>query len=181
MHQRGVFLLPLLLGSLLTTSFALTIPSLSLIAQENLTAAPILGVTGHNTHLNVTNLGILPPVCYFIPDSPMAILSSLKCAFLAGDVCEDLAGRGPEARDKWIWWEVSGCALGYYIPFGANKPNLRQCEDLIFREMRDQCASNWIYNAGAINVLDLPDFGSDGTAVWYDTGRFIMASERLTL
>ena len=181
MYQRGVFLLPLLLGSLLTTSFALTIPSLTLIAQENLTAAPNLGVTGHNTHLNVTNLGIFPPVCYYISDPPMSLLSSAKCAFIADDVCEKLVSEGPEAHDKWIWWEVSGCALGYYIPNGGARPNLSQCEITIFGQLRHQCASNWIYNGGGINVLELPDFNSDGSAVLDDTARFMMAPERLTL
>ena len=181
MYQLGVFLLPLLLGLLLTTSFALTIPSLTLIAQENVTAAPILGVTGHNTHLNVTNLGIFPPVCYYISDPPMALLSGMKCAFITEDVCEKLVSEGPEAHDKWIWWEVSGCALGYYIPTGGARPNLSQCENTIFGELRHQCASSWIYNGGGINVLELPDFSSDGSAVLDDTARFMMAPERLTL
>lgn len=96
-------------------------------------------------------------------------------------MCEKLVSRGPEAHDKWIWEETSGCALGYYIPEGGNKPNMWQCEERIFGEMRRQCASNWIYNAGGINVLDLPDFSSDGTAVLEDVARFMMATERLTL
>ena len=181
MHQRGSFLLPPLLGSLLTTSFALTIPSLNLITQDNLSAAPILGVTNHDAHLNVPNLGIFPPICYFISNPPTSLISSAKCASLTEDVCQKMVSRGPEAHDKWIWEEISGCALGYYIPEGGNKPNMWQCEERIFGEMRRQCASTWIYNAGGINVLDLPDFRSDGTAVLEDMARFMMATERLTL
>ena len=181
MYQRGLILLPLLLGSLLTTSFALTIPSLTLIAQENVTVAPMLGMTGHNTRHNVTNLGIFPPVCYYISDPPMALLSGMKCAFITEDVCQKLVSEGPEAHDKWIWWEVSGCALGYYIPTGGARPNLPQCENAIFGALRHRCASSWIYNGGGINVQELPDFGSDGSAVLDDTARFMMAPERLTL
>ncbi|KAM0804846.1 hypothetical protein BDR22DRAFT_555620 [Usnea florida] len=181
LYQLGFVLLPLLLGSLLTTSSALTIPSLNLIAQENMTAAPMLDMSSHNTHLNETNLGIFPPVCYYISAPPMPLLSSLKCAFITDAVCQNLVSQGPSAHDKWIWWEVSGCALGYYIPTGGARPNLSQCQKTIFGEMRQRCGSSWMYNGAGINVVDLPDFGDDGSAVLEDTARFMMAPERLTL
>lgn len=45
----------------------------------------------------------------------MTALSNGKCALLAGKLCTDLALRGPEARDEWIWRDMSGCALGSYF------------------------------------------------------------------
>ena len=111
----------------------------------------------------------------------MSVLSGTKCAFITDDVCEKLVSEGPEAYDKWIWWIVSGCALGYYFPNGGARPSLSQCENTIFGQLRHQCASYWIYNSGGINVLDPPNFGSNGSAVLDDTARFMMAPERLTL
>ena len=60
-------------------------------------------------------------------------------------------------------------------------PSLRECEELVFRKIRDECAHDALYNAGAINVWELPDFSGDGDAVDRREGRYLMAPERLTL
>ena len=111
----------------------------------------------------------------------MTELSSNKCAFITEQFCADLAFYGHEQRKKWIWEEVSGCALGYYLPDGARVPSRAGCEHRIFDPMRFQCAADGRYNAGSINVFDVPDFGGDGSGVDPGEGRYMMASERLTL
>lgn len=177
--RRSSLLFPfILLASLPLTSFGLTVPSLDLIDQSNYTAAPLLSITGHH-QLKVTN--IPPSICYFITDPPMSTLSDLKCSFLAEDFCAQLGSPVPKPRNKWVWAEISGCALGYYFPTESILPNQFTCEHRIFSMIRRQCATDPQYNAGAINVGQLPDFGGDGTEVYPYQGRYLMAPERLTL
>ena len=179
MYGPSIVLLSVILASLPLPSFGLTIPSLDLINQSNHTAAQLLTINGHHRP-NVTNLS--PPMCYFITDPPMSTLSNLKCSFLADDFCSDLASPGPKPRDKWIWAEISGCALGYYFPPEAILPTHFTCEEVIFRAIRRECATDpQYYNAGSINVGQLPDFSQDGTELLPDQGRYLMAPERLTL
>lgn len=165
MQKQNIFLLFIAFDSLLITPFALTVPSFFPLT--------------HNFHGNLT--APPPPVCYLITDPPMTDLSSLKCAFLAEDTCSDLASRGPKARDTWIWDEVSGCALGYYLPNGAPVPSRFECEYQIYDQIRMKCATDGRYNAGSANVFDMPDFGGDGSGVDRSMGRYLMAPERLTL
>ena len=178
MYRPNILFLSIILEYLPITSFSLTIPTLDLINQSNHTAAPLLTINGHH-HLNVTNLP--PPICYFITNPPMSTLSNLKCSFLADDFCSDLASPGPKPRDRWVWAEISGCALGYYFPREAILPTHFTCEQVIFGMIRRQCAMDPLYNAGSINVGQLPDFSQDGTELFPYQGRYLMAPERLTL
>ena len=178
MHTPKTLLISTLLESLLITPFALTVPPLDSLIPTSVTAAPVLNTNRHNYHLNVT---ALLPECYFITEPPMAAFSRVKCAFLAEDTCSNLTSRGPEAHDKWIWSEISGCALGYYLPYRAPIPSQHECEYGIFQPIRFECATDGRYNVGSLNVEQLPDFGSDGTGVYPREGRYLMAPERLTL
>lgn len=179
MHRSITFLFSILLESLMITPFALTIPSLSSLIQTNYTVAPLLSINGHDLPLDYTPLP--PPVCHFITNPPLTGLSAAKCGFLSGGLCSNLALRGPEARNRWIWSETSGCALGYYLPDNAAVPSEFECDHLVFEEIRDQCATDWRYNAGSINVNEYPDFSGDGTAVDPEKARYVMAPGRLTL
>ena len=179
MYRQKVFVLAILLESLMNTAIALTIPTLNSLTQKNDTGTSLIRLSGHSLNLNVTVP--LPPVCYFVTDPPMTALSSSKCAFLGEHACTHMILVGPSTRNKWIWSEVSGCALGFYLPQAAAVPSLFDCEIRIFEKMRSECATDWRYNAGAINLFELPDFNQDGTAMVEDEGRFMMAPERLTL
>lgn len=89
----------------------------------------------------------------------------------------------PAARlvhDKWIWTELPGCSLGYYLPDEAAPPFLFQCEGALGAVV-ELCATNSRFNAGEVNVETMPDFGGDGTAVVEGAVRYVMAPERLTL
>ena len=178
MHRLSTLFLSILLALQPIFSVGLTIPSLDLINQSNYTAAPPLSINNHH-QLNVTNLP--RPICYFITDPPMSTLSNLKCSFLAEDFCTELASPVPKPRDKWVWAEISGCALGYYFPHEAILPTHFTCESVIFGMIRRECATDPQYNAGSINVGQLPDFSQDGSELFPYQGRYLMAPERLTL
>ena len=170
MHKPNTLLISTLLESLLITPFALTIPSLDSLIPTSNTAAPIPNTNRPNSHLNVT---ALLPECYFVTEPPMGAFSRVKCAFLAEDTCSNLSSRGPEARGTWIWSEISGCALGYYLPHRAPVPSQHECEYGIFQPIRFECATDGRYNVGSLNVEQLPDFGSDGTGVLPRVGRYL--------
>ena len=83
-------------------------------------------------------------------------------------------------RDKWIWRELPECALAYYLPPNAVVPTEYKCRTLIFGSLFEKCAVDSRYNAGSINVAELPDFSGDGRAIVQYEQRFLMAPERLT-
>ncbi len=71
--------------------------------------------------------------------------------------------------------------MGYYLPEGAEVPDQEMCEWGILGEIREKCAGDSRWNAGSINVGEMPGFGGDGTAVVGGEARWVMAPERLTL
>lgn len=83
-------------------------------------------------------------------------------------------------REKWIWTELPGCSLGYYLPDEAVVPYKGQCLHA-FNEMVELCSTNSRFNAGEINVGVMPDFSGDGHAITEGQLRYAMAPERLTL
>lgn len=83
-------------------------------------------------------------------------------------------------RDKWIWTELPGCSLGYYLPEETIVPFLGQCE-ASFGDIVELCSTNSRFNAGGINVEEMPDFSGNGRAVVEGRLRYAMAPERLTL
>lgn len=184
MHRPTI---SLLLASLPIPLSALTIPSipLTLPPQNNPTLPPHLTLTlntNNTNHRTLTNY--LTPTCHLITTitSP---LSTTKCAFLADDVCSDLALHGPRAHSTWVWAQIHGCALGYYLPVGAILPWRSTCEDGIFGAIREKCAGDpaGTKNAGSVNVGRMPDAAGDddGTALWEGMGRYLLAPERLTV
>lgn len=177
MHRQTI---SLLLASLPIPLSALTIPSipLTLPPQNNPTLPPHLPL---NTNHNLTNY--LTPTCHLLTTTTLT-LSTTKCAFLADDVCSDLALHGPRAHSTWVWAQIHGCALGYYLPVGAIPPWRSTCEDGIFGAIREKCAGDPAgrKNAGSVNVGRMPDAaGDDGTALWEGMGRYLLAPERLTV
>jgi len=113
----------------------------------------------------------------------MTGLNPTHCAELVPIICIPLNVTAPArpARDKWIWRELPGCALAFYLPEHAPVPPVDVCKGLIFGEIVEMCATRSRFNGGGINVDALPDFGSDGTAVDEGGARFLMAPERMTL
>ena len=177
MQRPSIFLLSTLLDWLLVMPFALTVPRILSLTQTNHTTAPLLSINGHNIQLNI---GLPPPRCHSITDPFMTPFSISKCAFLAEETCSEFALHGPKGRDIWVWSQISGCALGYYIPDNAILPTKFTCEYLIFEKIRTMCGTDARYNAGSINVEQLPSSSEDGTALVPGAGRYLMARESFT-
>ena len=83
-------------------------------------------------------------------------------------------------RDTWIWFELPGCALGYCLPEEEEVPNVGRCKGL-YESLVEKCAFNSRYNAGGINVAEMPDFSGPGRAETEGLMRYAFAPERLTL
>lgn len=83
-------------------------------------------------------------------------------------------------RNKWVWTEEPGCAMGWYFAREARLPTFTACV-AIHEGMVERCARDSHFNAAKVNVEVMPDFGEDGKAVVEDRGMFVMAPERLTL
>ena len=93
-------------------------------------------------------------------------------------LCDSLRNHG--ARDTWVWTELPGCALGYYLPDKAWKPRPRTCAgDLEY--IVDMCSTDLRFNAGGLNVAEMPSFSGQGRAETEGAVMYAMAPERLTL
>lgn len=111
----------------------------------------------------------------------MVGLDPSNCDVVIGIICHQL-GPAPEelVRDRWIWAELPGCALGYYLPARAWAADRGHCERT-FEAVVGLCASDSRWNAGGVNVEVMPDFSGDGRAEREGRMRYAMAPERLTL
>lgn len=112
----------------------------------------------------------------------MVGLNPTNCKICIPIVCKKLTSPHPEQliRDKWFWAELPGCSLGYYLPEEALVPSAGQCERT-FAAIVEPCSTNSRFNAGGINVEEMPDFSGDGSVVVERRLRYVMAPERLTL
>ncbi|KAL9065291.1 MAG: hypothetical protein Q9161_008320 [Pseudevernia consocians] len=139
-----------------------------------------------NTNNNNNNNNILPSAytaeCVRITDPPMIGLNPTNCDIAIGIICHRLTGPRPTqlVRDKWIWAELPSCSLGYYLPEDAYIPYLGQCQKR-FEEIVELCSTDSRFNAGGMNVREMPDFSGDGEGIVEEGVRFAMAPERLTL
>lgn len=96
----------------------------------------------------------------------MGGLRPTNCDIAAAFLCVILASIEEDTYyDKCIWYELSGCAVGYYLPDEAPEPSFLECNSRIFEEIIEQCATDSRFNAGSVNVRQLPDWGDDGTAI----------------
>lgn len=160
-------LLSFFLESLTISSFASNSPPANLISLSN-------------NNLTLTN--IFDPECVKITEPPMVGLNPTMCHVVLQIICNRLTGPPPErlVRDKWIWTELVGCSLGYYLPEGTIVPYLHQCQNRVL-QILELCSTNSRFNAGGINVQEMPDFSGDGQAFVAGAMRYAMAPERLTL
>jgi hypothetical protein len=140
-----------------------------------------------SNHLTLTNLTLpllraMVPHCVRITDPPMTGLKPTVCENIVSIHCRIMDEIPVEVigRNKWIWTEEPGCAMGWYFPRHARLPTLGSCE-AIHEGMVERCARDSSFNGAAVNVAELPNFGDDGKVLSEDRGMFIMAPERMTL
>lgn len=134
------------------------------------------------TNLTLPSLRAMVPHCTRITDPPMTGLKPTVCENIVPIHCRRMDALPVEVitRNKWVWTEEEGCAMGWYFSRAARLPTFGACE-AIHEGMVARCATNSNFNAGMVNVEVLPDFGQDGKALAEDRGMFVMAPERLTL
>ncbi|CAD6590110.1 MAG: hypothetical protein ASARMPRED_004570 [Alectoria sarmentosa] len=164
------------------------LPTLLLSLSTHCLAISSLTINSPSTSLitpsinNLTLSDVPDPQCVKITDPPMLGLNPTNCEIALPIICNRLTQPRPERllRDKWIWTELPGCSLGYYLPEDAPVPWRGQCERT-FESILELCSMDSRFNAGGINVEEMPDFSGDGRAVREGRLRFAMAPERLTL
>ena len=115
--------------------------------------------------------------CLKIRSPPLPALDPTVCTNSITLVCNKLTF--PHAtRDAWIWIVETGCALGYFLPTGAEVPSKVECEQDIFTAMVEDCGTRSQYNVGTINVEELPDLGGPGYPLTEGYPRYLLAPKR---
>ncbi|KAI4241311.1 MAG: hypothetical protein L6R40_004617 [Gallowayella cf. fulva] len=117
------------------------------------------------------------PQCHSIDAPTMPGLTPTNCGWVADVVCYELTQSS--ARDKWIWNERPGCAIGFWMP-QRRYVDIVNCPQIL-KSIIAKCAFNSKYNAGTVNVAELPDFSQDGSSEHHDRVAWLLAPERLTL
>lgn len=69
--------------------------------------------------------------------------------------------------------------MGWYLPTHARVPDSTACSEVL-KAIVDQCTSVGNWNAGAVNVDEMPGLTGDGTAVDKEEMRWFMAPQQLT-
>ena len=186
MQRSSISFLLFTLGSLTIKCTALTLPTLTSFTQLNLTTTPShdLGPATIKHQTNITEF--LSPFCELIPYStPGPTINRGTCAILAKLLCNHLVTHGSAFRNEWTWTSASGCHLGYYLPNEAILPSQWSCEELSFGSIIRTCAKPGErdlakrFNAGTINVDEMPGEESAGTAIDDEQGRYLMVPRPL--
>lgn len=166
------------LASILLSITPLLLLPVSSLAMNRPPATLITTLPTHNLTLPSSPITDAAPKCVRIDDPPMAGLNPTNCDAAIPMLCRSL--REPSPRDAWIWTELPGCALGVYLPDKAWKPHTRACHgDLGF--IVDKCSRDSRFNAGGLNVAEMPSFGGPGRAETEGAVMYAMAPRRLTL
>ena len=121
--------------------------------------------------------------CHMLTQTPPLVgLNPTNCEKAAEITCQRMASRPPASlvREKWIWIELPGCAIGYYLQEEQDIPNQHRC-DLVLDNIVENCARNSSVNSGTNNVMLMPDFAQDGMPISVEDAMWVMAPERLTL
>ena len=142
------------------------------------TFLPSLNTAYNHTHLRFP-LSFLPAHCTRIENPRSSGLDPNVCAQLAQATCIRFVVSPRVDRNRWIWLEQPGCAYGYYLPREAGMPTSDECHEIL-GSIQSLCVRDERFNAGSVNVRDLPHFADDGSATFDREGRWIMAPERLT-
>ena len=99
----------------------------------------------------------LPPMPGLNPTNCEVVAESLRNHFI-----NQVLQR--EGRCRWVLSKLSGCAIGFYLPFNIGRMALTSCER-ITADMREICATDSRNNAGTSKIGVLPNFTSDGEAI----------------
>ena len=98
--------------------------------------------------------------------------------------CSKLTYFNPEliVKDRWIWTNLPGCSLAFYIPMPrgrGNIPTMQECEVQIFGHLVQQCVQPALWNLGTINVFTPPTPSNPGSAFLWSYPRYLVSPKQL--
>lgn len=172
---------PVLFASLL---FPLTILSLAIEPSSINFNSHDITLLNHSRPSNQTS-NAYHGECSFIPNRPdLPNFYEDACTEAIPIACSKLTYFNPEllVKDKWIWTNLPGCSLAYYIPLPValrNIPTKQECEVQIFGYLVQKCVPSGSWNLGLINVLDPPTPSNPGSAFLWSYPRYLVSSKQL--
>ena len=173
------------IGSVLFASILFPLTILSLVIEPSSINLNSLNITllYQSQPSNQTNPYRV--VCSVIPRrQDLPNFHEDSCVTAIPIACAKLTTFAPEylLRDKWIWTNLPGCSLAYFVPMAADSrsiPTKQDCEANIYGYMVETCVpSNWI-NLGTINVASPPTPSGAGRAWLQDYPRFLISPKEL--
>lgn len=123
--------------------------------------------------------------CSFIRDRPdLPNFHKDSCIEAIPIACSKLTFFGPThiVKDRWIWTNLPGCSLAYYVPREAefrDIPTKEVCEVEIFSYLVERCVPWPEWNLGTINVLYAPNPEEPGDAFLRDFPRYLVSPKQL--
>ena len=123
--------------------------------------------------------------CSLIVDRPdLSHFNHEACTEAIPIACSNLTQFEPQYpfRDRWIWTNLPGCSLAFFVPMAAESgvlPTKQQCEVLIFGFLVETCVPSNVWNLGKINVFSPPTPGDSGRAWVQDYPRYLISPKQL--
>ena len=90
-----------------------------------------------------------------------------------------------ERQGLWNWVTLTPevkCVAGFFVPLDAQRwmfPSLEECHTLIFEHILDVCGRDPLVDVGTLNIDELPNPYTSGTAIIEGYPRYLIASMTL--
>ena len=125
--------------------------------------------------------------CSLIIDRPdLSHFNQEACTEAIPIACSNLTFFEPEypLRDRWIWTNLPGCSLAFFVPMAAEwdiLPTKQQCEVHVFGFLVELCVPSNVWNLGKINVFSPPTPGDPGRAWVQNHPRYLISPKQLDI
>ena len=159
-------------------SLAIDGPLIS-VNTQNLTVFNLTQIFDQNSHHE------LSVECHNIRDRPdLPNFHEDSCFHGIAFACHKLTYYEPQylVRDRWIWTNLPGCSLAFYVPVGAairRLPTVEECQVDIFNNLIERCVVSSRWNLGTMNVFDPPTPNGPGAAFLRNLPRYLVAPAQL--
>ena len=145
---------------------------------------------------NITLLNQSPPSnqtntyrgeCAFIDNRPdLPNFHEDSCTLAIPIACSKITYATPRylVKDRWIWTNLPGCSLAYYLPMAAPPvfiPTKQECEVQIYEYLVQKCVGSPLVNLGTINVLSPPSPRGPGMPFNKDLPRYLVSPKQLDI
>ena len=125
--------------------------------------------------------------CSFLRDRPdVPNFYEDSCIEAIPVTCSKLTYYEPHllVRDRWIWTNLPGCSLAYYVPMAVHRrdiPTNEECQVQIYEYLVHKCVPWPHYNLGTINVLSPPLPHDSGEAFLPHYPRYLVSPKQLDI